>query len=140
MGKTFLVLFFTTMLVSSMSYLAERKRYDVITDVDSKANVFLKYSFAFDEYYASNNSATGDVTNQVKLPSWIAVDPTIRAYISNGVGYVFMPLTTGLFSTVLADTSNSSMIGISDSGYITTVSGKLSKPSFIPSGYIVYVR
>lgn len=140
MGKTFLVFIFITMLVSSMSYLTERKRYDVITDADSKANVFIRYAFAFDEYYVSNSSATGDVSKQVNLPSWIAVDPTIRAYISNGVGYVFMPLSTGLFSAVLAATSNSSMIGVSDSGYITTVSGKLSKPSFIPSGYIVYVR
>ncbi|WP_340621876.1 type IV pilus biogenesis protein PilM [Xenorhabdus siamensis] len=106
----------------------------------NKASLFLSYTSAFDAYYVANGGANGDVTNSVSLPSWLPVDSSIRMYISSGTGYIFMPSTSGVLSEIMRRTDYSAWVGFSDDTSITTLSGKLNKPSFIPTNYIVYVR
>jgi len=106
----------------------------------NKASLFLIYTTSFDNFYLNNSSATGDVTNKVTLPSWLPADNTVKMFISGGYGYVFMPSTSGVFSELVESTNNSTLVGFSDATSITTLSGKLAKPSFIPPNYIVYIR
>lgn len=106
----------------------------------NKASLFLNYASVFDTYYLANGSASGDVTSKVKLPVWLPADSTIKMNINGGRGYVYMPSASGVFSEILKATDYSVLVGFTDSSTITTLSGKISKPSFIPAGYIVYVR
>ncbi|HCA7081261.1 TPA: type IV pilus biogenesis protein PilM [Citrobacter sedlakii] len=106
----------------------------------NKVSLFLNYTSVFDDYYLSNANANGDVTNKVTLPVWLPVDNTIKMYVNSGYGYVFMPSASGVLSELLRATDNSALIGFSDNDSITTLSGKIAKPAFIPAGYIVYVR
>lgn len=111
-----------------------------IVDEQSKSGQFINYVYAFDDYYKQNPNATGDVTQNVSLPAWLPKSTNINMVINNGMGYVYTPASKGMMSEVLRWTSNSSSVGISDAASINTVSGKIAKPSFIGSGYIVYVR
>lgn len=106
----------------------------------NKVSTFLNYVSAFDAYYLTNGNGSGEVTNKVLLPSWLPPDPSVRMYIENSRGYVFMPAGSGLLSDLMKKTDYSSLVGFSDTTYINTVSGKLDKPTFVPTGYIVYVR
>ncbi|EET2714454.1 type IV pilus biogenesis protein PilM [Escherichia coli] len=105
-----------------------------------KSSRFLNYVAAFDEYYLYNGSASGDVTQNVVLPVWLPRDNAIRMYINGGYGYVFMPTGSGVLSEILKTTDYSLLVGFTDNASIKTSSGVIPKPSFIPSGYIVYVR
>jgi len=106
----------------------------------NKASLFLNYTSAFDVYYLSNGSANGDVTNKVTLPIWLPVDNTIKMYVNGGYGYVFMPSASGVLSEIMRATDYSALVGFTDNTSIITLSGKIAKPGFIPTGYIVYVR
>lgn len=106
----------------------------------NKASLFLNYTSAFDSFYLANNSANGDVSSQVTLPVWMPVSSSIKMYVSNGYGYVFMPSESGVLSEIMKATDYSALVGVSDNSVIKTNSGTMAKPSFIPSGYIVYVR
>ncbi|MGK7247398.1 type IV pilus biogenesis protein PilM [Buttiauxella agrestis] len=106
----------------------------------NKASLFLNYTSAFDTYYLANGSASGDVTSKVTLPVWLPADSAIRMNVNGGRGYVYMPSASGVLSEILKATDYSVLIGFTDGSTITTLSGKISKPSFIPAGYIVYVR
>lgn len=106
----------------------------------SKASMFLNYTSAFDTYYLANGSATGDVTSKVTLPVWLPYDSTIKMNVNGGRGYVYLPSASGVLSEILKATDYSVLVGFTDGSSITTLSGKVSKPSFIPAGYIVYVR
>lgn len=105
-----------------------------------KSSRFLNYVTAFDEYFLYNGAASGDVTQNVMLPVWLPRDDTIRMYINGGYGYVFMPTGSGVLSEILKTTDYSLLVGFTDNSSIKTSSGVILKPSFIPSGYIVYVR
>lgn len=119
------------------------------TDVDgiytdsvktNRATMFMNYASAFDSYYLSEGGVSGDVTNNVMLPSWLPTDRSIRMYIDGGYGYVFMPSTSGVLSEIMRATEYSALVGFTDSSSLITMNGKIPKPSFIPVGYIVYVR
>ncbi|EGH9360821.1 type IV pilus biogenesis protein PilM [Salmonella enterica] len=112
----------------------------VETSRESNAALFLNYVTAFDSYFLNNGSATGDVTTKITLPMWLPNDGSIRMYISGGYGYVFMPSSSGLLSEIMKSTDNSLLVGFSDSTSIVTLGGRISKPAFIPPGYIVYLR
>ncbi|NDO82795.1 oxidoreductase [Citrobacter sp. NCU1] len=106
----------------------------------NKASLFLNYTSAFDDYYLSNASAVGDVTSKVVVPVWLPKEASIKMYVNNGYGYVYMPTASGVFSEIMKSTDNSALVGISDNSVIKTNSGTITKPAFIPSGYIVYMR
>lgn len=106
----------------------------------NKASLFLNYTTAFDSYYLSNAEQTGDVTNKVTLPVWLPMDGSIKMNITGGYGYVYMPSTSGVFSEIMKSTDYSALIGFTDNNEIITLGGKIVKPSFIPNGYIVYMR
>lgn len=106
----------------------------------NKASLFLNYTAAFDSYYLTNSTANGDVTKNVALPVWLPKDSTIRMYVNGGYGYVFMPSASGVLPEIMRATDYSALIGFTDSTSIITVTGKNPKPTFIPAGYIVYVR
>lgn len=119
--------------------LEGNKSYDKTLKL-TKASLFLNYTSAFDNYYLYNASANGDVTSKVAVSAWLPVDSTIKMYITGGYGYVYMPSASGVLSEIMRATGYSALIGFSDNDSITTLAGKLSKPAFIPAGYIVYVR
>lgn len=106
----------------------------------NKSSSFISYTTAFDNYYYENKNDNGDVTDKVKIPIWIPKNNTVKMYISGGNGYIYMPLESGVFSEVLKATDYSALVGISDDSVIKTSSGTITKPVFIPSGNIVYVR
>lgn len=106
----------------------------------NRASLFLNYTSAFDSYYLSSGGASGDVTNNVTLPVWLPTDNAIRMYVDGGYGYVYMPSASGVFSEIMRATDYSALIGFTDNSSIITMTGKISKPSFIPAGYIVYMR
>lgn len=107
---------------------------------DITIQLFLNYVTCFDEYYQNHKTDYGDVTDKVNLPAWMPVDTSIRMYVNPDAAYVFMPSSSGILSGLLKMTSNSAMVGYSDNTSIITLAGKITKPVFIPSGYIVYVR
>ncbi|PII85123.1 hypothetical protein BL250_12315 [Erwinia sp. OLTSP20] len=116
-----------------------KKDWD-IADEQSKAGQFMNYAYAFDEYKNANKSATGDVTANLLLPQWLPKNSAIKTVISNGVGYVYTPSSKGLMNELMIWTDNSSSVGVTDATSINTLSGVVTKPSFIGSGYIVYIR
>lgn len=118
----------------------DSKREWNIADEQSKAGQLMNYVYAFDEFKNKNSSATGDVTSNIPLPQWLPKNPSIKAVISNGVGYIYIPNSKGMMSELMSWTDNSSSVGVSDTLNINTLSGAVAKPSFIGSGYIVYIR
>ncbi|EJH2486503.1 type IV pilus biogenesis protein PilM, partial [Salmonella enterica subsp. enterica serovar Eko] len=44
------------------------------------------------------------------------------------------------YNNILKRTEGSVLVGVSDSSSLVTEAGRINKPSFIPSGYIVYMR
>lgn len=110
------------------------------TVVSNRASMFMNYASTFDSFYLANPSANGEVTSKVSLPSWVPVDNTIKMHIESGLGYVYMPSQQGILSKVTSQTDGSALVGITDSSFINTNRAKLKKPTFIPAGYLVYVR
>ncbi|EBC5631742.1 type IV pilus biogenesis protein PilM [Salmonella enterica] len=129
---TFIVAFYQNSFDDNSSYNKTVKL--------NRVSLFLNYTTAFDGFYLSNGSASGDVTNKVILPVWLPTDSTIKMYINGSYGYVFMPSASGLFSEILRATDYSALIGFTDNTSIVTLAGIIPKPHFIPAGYIVYVR
>lgn len=101
---------------------------------------FLSATKAFDDYYSSHPGISGDVTEIVDYQNWLPKNKSVNMVVANGVGYVFSPATEGVYSVLLEKTGGSSFMGFSDSTWIKTPSGKIPKPSFIGSDYIVYMR
>ncbi|MHB9331375.1 type IV pilus biogenesis protein PilM [Phytobacter ursingii] len=138
--KTGFIVAFSIMIIAlltnnnqSDNNLKEAKR-------DVTIQLFLNYITYFDEYYQNHKTEYGDVTDKVALPTWMPIDTSIRMYVNPDAAYVFMPSSSGILSGLLKITENSAMVGYSDSNNIITLAGKITKPAFIPSGYIVYVR
>lgn len=129
-------LFISVLMVIS----GDSKREWDIADEQAKAGQLMNYVYAFDEYKNANKSATGDVTANLPLPQWLPKTSAIKTVISNGVGYVYTPNSKGLMSELMIWTDNSSSVGVTDATNINTLSGAVSKPSFIGAGYIVYIR
>lgn len=135
-----IALLFAVFIAIGMSFSEDSKRQWDIADEQSKAGQLMNYVYAFDEYINANKSATGDVTENIPLPQWLPKNSAIKTVISNGVGYVYTPNSKGLMSELMIWTDNSSSVGVSDATNINTLSGAVEKPSFIGSGYIVYIR
>jgi len=127
-------------IVSVLLNLGSRNDTYIETVKIQQSYLFLNYVSAFDDYFTMNGSASGDVTSSVPLPAWLPRDDAIRMLISGGVAYVYMPLRGGVYSQVLNATGNSAMVGFTDNNSLNTINGKMAKPSFIPSGYLVYMR
>ncbi|EDT7989585.1 type IV pilus biogenesis protein PilM, partial [Salmonella enterica subsp. enterica serovar Johannesburg] len=104
------------------------------------ALLFLNYVNVFDSYYELNPDYNGDVTHNVTAPSWLPANVDIKMFIENKRGYVFMPAYPGVYNNILKRTEGSVLVGVSDSSSLVTEAGRINKPSFIPSGYIVYMR
>lgn len=136
------VAFFILALSLSALRIVNTERSEVLesTDIQTKSGQFMNYVYAFDAYYQANSGANGDVTASVPLPTWLPKNSSIKMYISNKVGYVYMPVSKGVFNEVLRITDFSSAVGVTDASSINTVSGKVSKPGFIGINNIVYVR
>lgn len=107
---------------------------------EGKALLFLNYVNVFDSYYELNPDYNGDVTHNVTVPSWLPANVDIKMFIENKRGYVFMPAYPGVYNNILKRTEGSVLVGVSDSSSLVTEAGRINKPSFIPSGYIVYMR
>ncbi|ELN0824797.1 type IV pilus biogenesis protein PilM [Salmonella enterica] len=107
---------------------------------EGKALLFLNYVNVFDSYYELNPDYNGDVTHNVTAPSWLSGNVDIKMFIENKRGYVFMPAYPGVYNNILKRTEGSALVGVSDSSSLVTEAGRINKPSFIPSGYIVYMR
>ncbi|WOI84401.1 MULTISPECIES: type IV pilus biogenesis protein PilM [Enterobacteriaceae] len=138
--KSMLIVAFFTLLVAFYQNSDDSKESYNESLRTNKASLFLNYTSAFDTYYLTHSSANGDVTSQVTLPTWLPVDTTVKMNVSGGYGYVYMPSISGVLSEVMKATDNSALVGISDNTVIKTNSGTIAKPTFIPAGYIVYVR
>lgn len=107
---------------------------------EQQAGQFLNYVSALNDLYVSGTPADGDASGRITLPGWLPRNANIQLRISSGVGYVFIPSAPGLYAQLLQDTDNSAHFGLSDTASINTPSGRVSRPNFIPAGYVVYVR
>lgn len=138
-------LFFAAVLLVAASILmsvvndAQKERV-VVVKQEQLALQFLNYVEALNDLFAAGTPADGDVTALVTLPDWQPKTSRIVLRISSGVGYAFLPSSPGLFSQLLQYTENSGHFGLSDVAGINTPAGQLNRPSFIPVGYVVYVR
>ncbi|MBE5254670.1 type IV pilus biogenesis protein PilM [Mixta mediterraneensis] len=138
-------LFFAAALIAAVSILlscvssTRQEHFDNVKK-EQLAGQFLNYVSAFNDLYASGTPADGDAIDRVMLPGWLPKSSTIQLRISNGAGYAFAPASPGLYTQLLHETENSSHFGISDAAGINTPSGRLTRPNFIPAGYVVYVR
>lgn len=101
---------------------------------------FLHYVAALNDLYSSGTPADGDVTTKAVLPSWLPHSSAIVLRVSRGQGYAFTPSQPGLYGQIMADTENSTHFGITDAAGINTPAGRLTRPDFVPPGYVVYVR
>jgi len=138
-------LFFTAVLLAAVSILlsvvtnVQKESVDAVTQ-QQLASQFLNYAEALNDRYLSGTPADGDASAQITLPGWQPRNSQISLRVSGGAGYVFMPSSPGVLSQLLQNTENSAHIGLSDATGIHTPAGVLPRPSFIPVGYIVYVR
>ncbi|MCR8998652.1 type IV pilus biogenesis protein PilM [Rahnella perminowiae] len=138
-------LFFTAVLLAAVSILlsiitdAQTKNVAVVTQ-EQQAAQFLNYVGALNDLYSSGTPADGDVTTRITLPAWQPHGNQIQLRISSGTGYAFTPSSPGLFAQLMQMTENSTHFGLSDATGINTPAGKLTRPGFLPSGYVVYVR
>ena len=138
-------IFFAAVLLAAVSILlscSNDKSLNVVASATQaqRAGQFFHYVSAFNELWAGNTPADGDATGRITLPTWLPRDTRIQLRISNGAGYVFTPSSPGLFAQLMEETEYSSHFGLSDTAGINTASGRLVRPTFIPSGYVVYVR
>lgn len=138
-------LFFTALFLAAVSILLSvvtniQKETVSVATQQQLASQFLNYGEALNDRYLSGTPADGDITAGITLPIWQPRSSKIVVRISGGVGYVFMPSSPGVLSQLLQDTENSAHIGLSDVTGIHTPAGVISRPSFIPAGYVVYVR
>ena len=138
-------IFFAAALLVAVSVLmscVSDKSRDTVADVTQAqlAGQFLNYVSAFNDLWAAGSPADGDASGRVTLPAWLPHNSNIVLRISGGVGYVFTPSSPGFYSQLMQDTENSAHFGMSDTAGINTPTGRLARPSFIPAGYVVYVR
>lgn len=138
-------LFFTAVFLAAVSILlsvvinVQKETVSSVTE-QQLTSQFLNYADALNDRYLSGTPADGDVTATITLPGWQPRNNQISVRVSGGIGYVFMPSSPGVLSQLLQDTDNSAHIGLTDSAGIHTPAGIVSRPSFIPAGYVVYVR
>lgn len=138
--KAWIVVTLTIVIIAFFQNMrTENEEYEESLQ-QGKAYQFLSYASAFDEYFESHTTSSGDMTKSITRPSWVPPNDNIKMYISDGRGYVFMPSEKGVFSEIMMITEYSLLVGITDESAINIISGAISKPSFIPRGYIVYVR
>lgn len=104
------------------------------------AGQFLHYVSAFNDLWTGSKPADGDAAARITLPGWLPRNNAIQLRISGGTGYVFTPSSPGFYAQLMEDTENSAHFGLSDAAGINTPSGRLTRPGFIPAGYVVYVR
>lgn len=138
--KSMLVVAFLTLLTAFYQNLNNSRESYNESLRTNKALLFLNYTSAFDTYYPGKDSPDGDVTSKVILPDWLPKDSAIKMYIGGGYGYVCMPSESGVLAEIMKATDYSALVGVSNNTVITTTSGTMTKPAFIPPGYIVYVR
>lgn len=108
--------------------------------VDSVSSHFLAEVSAFDSYIEDNPTAAGDVTNDVILPEWLHKNSSIKMIVTSQNSFVYMPAEKLLLAELMHKTNWSAFIGYTSDSFIITNVGEIAKPSFIPSGYVVYVR
>ncbi|MEN4610290.1 type IV pilus biogenesis protein PilM [Pantoea agglomerans] len=138
-------IFFAAVLLAAVSILmscVSDANRDSVADVTQAqlAGQFLNYVSAFNDLYASGTPPDGDAAGRVSLPSWLPRSNKIQLRISSGTGYVYAPSSPGFYTQLMEDTENSSHFGLADAAGISTPSGRLARPDFIPAGYVVYVR
>ncbi|HEB4876195.1 TPA: type IV pilus biogenesis protein PilM [Kluyvera ascorbata F0526] len=138
-------LFFAAVLLAAVSILlscvndANRDGVASVTQAQLSGQ-FLNYVSAFNDLWNGTTPADGDAAARITLPDWLPRNAGIQLRISGGAGYIYAPSSPGFYAQLLEDTENSSHFGLSDAAGINTPSGRLSRPDFIPSGYVVYVR
>ncbi|AVF38204.1 type IV pilus biogenesis protein PilM [Rahnella sikkimica] len=138
-------LFFTAFFLAAVSILLSvviniQKETIAVVTQQQLSSLFLNYAEALNDRYLSGTPADGDMTATITLPVWQPRSSQIVVRVSGGVGYIFMPSSPGVLSQLLQDTENSAHIGLSDATGIRTPAGVVPRPSFIPAGYVVYVR
>lgn len=119
--------------------IAVRNNVESVTR-GQQAGQFLNYVSAFNDLWTGTTPADGDAAARITLPDWLPRSSSIQLRISGGAGYVYTPSSPGLYAQLMEDTENSSRFGLSDAAGINTPSGRLTRPGFIPAGYVVYVR
>ncbi|MFR0656171.1 type IV pilus biogenesis protein PilM [Pantoea sp. SIMBA_079] len=131
-----------TTVAGILSSFINKSHNDNINQViqAQQAGQFLNYVAAFNNLWAVSAPADGDAASKVSLPSWLTRNSSIQLRISSGTGYVFAPSSPGFYSQLMQKTENSAHFGLSDAAGINTPSGRLTRPGFIPAGYVVYVR
>ncbi|QZY97762.1 type IV pilus biogenesis protein PilM [Pantoea dispersa] len=138
-------IFFAAVLLAAVSILlscvndANRDSVARVTQAQQSGQ-FLQYVSAFNGLWAGTTPADGDAATRITLPDWLPRSSSIQLRISGGAGYVYTPSSPGLYAQLMEDTDNSSHFGLSDAAGINTPSGRLTRPGFIPAGYVVYVR
>ena len=138
-------LFFSALLfalVGTLLYQINISQHDSVAYVtkEQQAGQFLNYVASFNDLYASGTPQDGDARDRVILPEWLPKSNSIQLIINNGAGYVFTPSSPGIYAQLLQETENSAHFGVSDATGINTPSGRISRPDFVPAGYIVYMR
>lgn len=126
-------------ILSSFVNTSYNKRFTQVMQ-EQQVDQFLHYVAAFNSLWTVSAPADGDAASKVSLPSWLARNSSIQLRISGGTGYVFAPSSPGFYSQLMQETENSAHFGLSDAAGINTPSGRLTRPGFIPAGYVVYVR
>ena len=138
-------LFFAAALLAAVSILLscvshEQREKIINVNIEQQSGQFLNYVSALNELYSNGTPADGDAKGRIKLPGWLPRSSSIQLQINNGIGYIFMPSSPGLYARLLHETDSSSHFGLSDAAGINTTAGRLTRPGFIPAGYVVYVR
>ncbi|PLY35845.1 hypothetical protein F164LOC_18290 [Pectobacterium carotovorum] len=130
-------------IASALTITSMNSRSDVFEQakVKTSATTFILYSDVFARYINAN-----PVQGEVKIsslngyyPAWLTARTDIRAFYINGTGYVFMQDEKGMMRELNEKTYNSKNIGLTNDGLLVTPKGNVTKPSFIPDGYVVYL-
>lgn len=138
-------IFFAAALLAAVSILmscVSDANKNSVADVTQAqlAGQFLNYVSAFNDLFASGTPPDGDAAGRVLLPAWLPRSSVIQLRISRGAGYVYAPSSPGFYARLMEETENSSHFGLADAAGISTPSGRIARPDFIPAGYVVYVR
>lgn len=136
-----LVVFFLFLGTHLLNVIKE-KDADVTSQVTDNllTTTFMLYADSLATFKKNHPSHTGAVTTQLPLPHWLAKNPEIKTSIHHGIGYVYMPSKPSLYQSLMTATENSSRLGVTNARQLITPTEAISKPSFIPKDYIVYLR
>lgn len=108
--------------------------------IEQQARSMAAYIDSAAEYKQANPTSSGDITNKLALPTWLASRTDIHVYAEGNKFFIYTPDKPGSLTAMRKLAYNSSTLGRAANSVITLSDGNIiSKPSAIPNGTLVFI-